>query len=187
MGLFDRLFAKPDPSRKWAPDPNLRLEFDFDRYSLSAVRLGEPMERLTGLGPPEDRRAALQEDYCYFSKGLEVDAYFGVVVSYALIWNDERYKPFSGILRHQSAVIALGPRTREVDIVERFGKPYWHHEDEDDIILFYERGLIEWQVEMSPELQLNAIVVCTPPLFSDVSQRQIYGVTKPWPPQEENC
>ena len=58
MGLLSFLFNKQDPTTEWLGDPQVDIEFDFDRHALCDVAVGEPIDRLKFLGPWEDPRAA---------------------------------------------------------------------------------------------------------------------------------
>lgn len=77
----------------------------------------------------------------------------------------------------------LSAQTREREIVGYFGDPYWRDEDEEEILLFYEFGELEWQVELTLQGTLKAVNAVAPPLLADEAQRRAYRVTKPWPPE----
>src|SRR2546422_4959539 len=148
MALLDSLFGKSDPPRDWTRDPALVLLLDLDSHALCGARLGEPLERLRGLGPAEDRRAARRESFRYLSRGLEVDSESGALHGFVLVFKDdlrEGFQPFQGRLRFRGEPIQLSGSSTEKDLVERFGQPYWRDEDRDEgeILLFYEWDGVE--------------------------------------------
>ena len=153
---------EPNPTAHWRAEPGLRPEFDFGRHALCGVKIGDPVEWLAKLGPAEDPRAARREGrYCYYSKGLEIGANDGRVISYLLVWGgsaDPRYRPFAGACTYRGRSLPLSAQTGEREIVGYFGDPYWRGEE----------GIV------------NAVA---PPLLADEAQRRAYRVTKPWPPE----
>ncbi len=100
MGLLGSLFGKRDLTSAWKADAGLALVFDFRQNALCGIKIGDPVEGLSKLGPAEDARAARREGrYCYYTKGLEIGVDGGGVTSYLLIWSspvDPRYQPFAG-------------------------------------------------------------------------------------------
>ncbi|MBI3098460.1 MAG: hypothetical protein HYY93_09505 [Planctomycetes bacterium] len=185
MGVIDRIFAGSDPSRDWVADPLVPLEFDFSLHALCGVRVGNPFSLLSILGPAEDRKAAGKGLLRYFSRGVEVEVGEGRVRSIRLVWVDEfeeGFNPFPGACRLNGQTIPLGAGTREEEVLALFGEPWWHDEDEDEVILFYEFSHIEWEIELRREGTLKSILVLTPPLLADEAQRKAYGVTRAWPP-----
>jgi len=171
----------------WKREPGLVLTFDFGRNALCGVRIGDPVDWLSKLGPAEDARAARRDGrYCYYSKGLEVGAREGRVTSYLLVWGgseDPRYRPFAGACGYRGKSLPLSGDTREPEIVGYFGHPYWRDEDEEEILLFYEFEDLEWQVELTPQGSLKAVSIVTPPILAEEGQRRAYRVTRAWPPR----
>ncbi len=189
MGLLDRLFARPDSTADWKPEPGLRLEVDLGRHALCGVRVGDPVEWLSRLGPAEDALAARRDGrYSYYTRGLEVGARGGRVTSYLLVWGgyaDPKYQPFAGACTSRGKSLPLSADTREPEIARYFGEPYWRDEDEDEILLFYEFGEVEWQVELTLQGSLKAVSIVTPPLLADAAQRRAYRVSVAWPPERD--
>jgi hypothetical protein len=187
MGLFKLFVPKADPLAVWKAEPGLvtNLDFDFDHHTLCGIKPGDPVSLLWKLGPPEDKTAEKKGDYNYYSRGVQVSAENGLIVSIILFWNDKLqklYQTFNGSSNYHNQVITLRGELNEMEIKGVFGEPYWRNEDADEIILFYEFGDIEWEIEIDRHEGLTAIVVMTPPLLSEESQRKAYQVTKPWPP-----
>ena len=78
---------EPDPTAHWRAEPGLGPEFDFGRHALCGVTIGDPVEWFAKLGPAEDPRATRRAArYCYYTRGLEIGARNGRVISYLLVW-----------------------------------------------------------------------------------------------------
>lgn len=184
MNFLSRLFGI-DITRNWTADSGLKIKFDFNKFALCSVKIGDPLERLEKFGPAQDKSAAGHGVLRYYSKGVEIGVNHGVVAHYVLVIDDYLklgYQPFSGVCEYQGNNIAINAGTSEEDIVEYFGEPYWRNEDSDEIILFYEFKDTEVQVELSTDKKLKAVVIVSPPLLADEEQRKSYGVSKSWPP-----
>jgi hypothetical protein len=186
MGFFDRFRRKPHPSDTWTASQHLPLILDLTRPSICSATLGQPIEWLSVLGPPEDPGEVHQGRYCYFSKGLEVDADDGLVSGIVVVWlneGQEEFQPFNGSVVYRDQRVDLGPGYREESFVGIMGDPYHRDEDEHEVILFYEKGPhVEWQVEFTLDGTLKALIITSEPLMGDRKQRAAYGVTKDWPP-----
>lgn len=187
MGLFKLFTPKADPMVSWKTEPGLvtDLDFDFDRHTLCGIKPGDPASLLWKLGPPEDKAAETAGNYNYYSRGVQVSVENGTIVSFVLFWNDKQKKQFvafKGPCLYRSQRIELRAGMSESEIINIFGEPYWRDEDTDEIILFYESGEIEWEVEIDQCEGLTATVVLTPPLLQDEEERKAFKVTKPWPP-----
>ncbi len=187
MGILDRLFRKPHPSDNWIASPYFPLVLDLTEHALCNVGIGQPVEYLSVLGPPEGRREVHGGRYCWFSKGIEVDAdERGMVDGIVVIRQDylrEGFSPFTGRAVHRGRSMELGAYCTEASFIEIFGEPFHRDADNDEIILFYEhRADVEWQVEFSKNGLLRALIITAHPLLEDCSQREEYGVTRPWPP-----
>jgi hypothetical protein len=174
MALFNRLFDPADPSGRWPSDPEFILNFDLSTLALSGVRPGDPVHPLSPLGPAEDSREAARGTLRYPSRGVQIDVDGSTVTGIVLFLDSYRGDFISNGLPHAA------PRTRE-DLA-RLGEPYWIDRDEDEMLLFYEFGTRELQVELSLDGAIRAFVAVTPPMMADPDQRRAYRVDKPWPP-----
>ena len=182
MGILDHF--KAQPKGEWTADEAAGREFDFDHNVLAGLKLRDPASLLWRLGPPEDARQAAQGAYCFFSRGFEVDVRQGRVNTFVLVWQgDDRFQPFAGQCRFGGAEIKLAGGVSEAEIERIFGAPFWRDEDTDEVLLFYEKGAVEWQVEINRQTGLSAMVITALPLLADAAQRQAYHVSKPWPPE----
>ncbi len=185
MGVLDALRHLRNPTRAWVEEKNRPLEFDFSKHALNGVRLGDPLSGLAFLGRAETWRPSLE----YPARGLAVDYTSGAVESFVLYLAPGLMRgsvPYRGQFRYEGSVLVLNADTRESRLAARFGEPYWRSADDDEILLFYEFGLIEWQFELSRAGTLRTIIVTTPPLLADPEQRRFYGVTKPPETPPEN-
>jgi hypothetical protein len=187
MRLFDRIFGSRHASAGWQPEPGFEVRLDLDAHSICRCSIGDPIEWLAGLGPPEDQRSLRERRYCYYSRGLEIGEEDGKAADFAVFWTDylqAGFQPFKGPVTYRGKSVVLNSGTTESDIVSLFGDPYWRDQDEDEIILFYEfRGDIERQVECTLERQLKALRVVWPAVMSLTDQRVLYGVSREWPPE----
>ena len=187
MKWLDRILGKEHTSASWQREAGFRIDIELDRHALCRCKIGDPIEWLSGLGPPEDARALREQRYCYYSRGFDIGEEDSKVSDFVVYWLDylqQGYEPFQGIATYRGKEIPLNSGTKEEDFIAWFGKPYWRDQDKDEIILFYEfPGDIEWQVEFTLDGLLKAMRVVWPALMEDEQQRKQYGVTAPWPPE----
>jgi len=202
MGIFDDMFGAPDPTRHWKETPGLVPDFDFSAHALCGAKLGDPARFLEKVGRCEDQAAAKEGEFRWYTKGFAVDVDAFVVTAYIIHFNDDRgesYHPFTGTCLFEGRTVALSTATTENDFVRIFGAPYWRDlgevtpprqstassvgGDREEVILFYEFGAIEWQVEFTSDRTLRLVLVLTPPMLADEEQRATYKVDKPWPPR----
>ena len=152
----------PDPTKDWRRLPDLDLTFDLDRAELNGVRLGERLDRLSFLGPAEDRALAREGELCYHSLGLCVELEDDMITNYRIIWRDpyeEKYEPFPGSVEYHSNRIALEDLT-EATAIGEFGEPSSRDdEDEEEVVLFYEFSELKWDIEFDTESRFNCLMV----------------------------
>lgn len=187
MGIFDLIRGRKHFSKLWQAEPGFEIHLDLDRHALCRCRIGDPIQWLSGLGPPEDSAALREQRYCYYSKGFEIGEEDGKVADFVVDWLDylrAGFQPFNGHVTYRGKTVPLGARTTEGEFANLFGRAYWRDQDQDEIILFYEfRDDIEWQVEFTLESRLKAMKVVWPALMAEAEQRERYGVSVPWPPR----
>jgi hypothetical protein len=82
--------------------------------------------------------------------------------------------------------LILSSRTTREVVISIFGEPYWTDTDNSEIILFYEfqESTTELQFEFPDGEHLEFITLMKGGILSKQEQRESYGVTKPWPPEE---
>jgi len=182
MRWLKALLGLGNPTENWVEHPQRRLEFDLSRNALCGVGLGEPIERLSFLGPSAEWKPSL----VFPRKGIGVDFQHGRIESFLLNLSDEwvaKYGKFTGSFRHEDEPIVLADEASQQEALDLFGEPYWIDRDADDTVFFYEHGRIEWQIEFTSK-GLSVIIVSASPLLAREEQRKAYGVTKPWPPTD---
>jgi len=185
MSIFDA-FRRKSPTSTWRADLRAHLVLDLDGLELNGVGFGGEVEGLRFLGPSESGA------FDYPSKGLqlEVDSsglLEGLVVSLRSGVNlgtlpPGSVKQFSGHVRLNGRDLAPHELRNESDFVAAWGDPYWRDMDEDEILMFFEFGSGEVQVELTPEGVPQILLVTPEPLMADPTQREAYGVTASWPP-----
>ncbi len=176
------------------------LVLDLGAPSLAGLVVGkrvEPMSPQTmsdlGLitrseGPEEPPYA-----YAHIANAFEIGC--SDTVDWILVrWNDPSiarnnplakglgHSTFDGRIELDGEEIPIGGSTTEAEFVARFGAPYWRDEDEDEILLFYEFGPVEWQVEFPGGGTLGVFTITTDRVMADPGNREGYGVDAPWPP-----
>ena len=180
MGFVESLFAQPNPTRRWQFDPAIPLLLDLDQHTLCGIAVGQPLERLSFLGKGFPHGQIL----AFPALGLavsETDGLIGELIVYFGHATEPDGGTFAGAVRHRSQALELSAATSEAWLRARLGEPYWRDDDGEEVILFYEHGQCEWQVELAADSRLKCLVLC-PPLLADEEQRRAYGVTKSWPP-----
>jgi hypothetical protein len=179
--------APANPTRDWQRPAELALEFDFDRATLNGVGLGQPLSRLSWLGPAEDMPALVTRNFGYLSLGLSagMEGPTDAITGYFLYFSgsgDVPYRPFAGRVVRSGQELALSARTMEPAVVGQLGPPYWRDADPDGILLFYETPGREIQLEFSRDGRLRLLFAPDRPLLADDQQRRAFGVTADWPP-----
>ncbi len=185
MGLLPKRFTATNPSAEWRENPLVPLEVDLDRHRLGPVALGDPIEKLSFLGP--GRRSGADKSWVeYPMKGLTFGAKDAALDWFTVFLQPSpaaRFGAFRGRLKFRGSPLAPAAFASEPEAVRLFGEPYWRDADEDEALLFYEFGPVEWQLEVAPSGAVTALTV-SPPLLADPEQRAFYKVSKPWPPPQ---
>ena len=121
----------------------------------------------------------LNESYVSDENGFEIGVNDNVL-DYIFIILDS----FNGAFTLDRKPLKLSSETSPVEIIEKIGDPYWVDESDDEIIQFYEyeKGDIELQFEYSNKTNLSHITMLVGGVLSSQEQRDLYHVTKQWPP-----
>ena len=190
MGIFDRLFGKPDPTEEWGEPQRLDLVLDLDKHALAGIHPGDSIDRVAKFGRPENPNPTKDWQYDYYSRGISFSQYSDdrAVYEIHVIFDGTTHRPegfanYVGTCIHGGKSLRLTSAYTLAEFVERFGNEYWRDVDDDETLLFYELGRIEWQVEFDERGQLRALSLVSPPILDDEEQRSSYGVDKPWPPR----
>ena len=186
--MLEFVLGPKDPTKVWQRASDLRLTFDLEGGKLNDVGIGESLNRLSFLGPIEDRSGLTLGEYRFFSLGLSIDCYNeqDTIDCFEIVQKDQdmpEHQPFAGVCRYKGENLDLGQLT-EPSFVGRFGPPFWKDADDEEILLFYEFPGREWQVEFALDGTLNRILVTSKPLMANQRQREAYGVNKSWPPPQ---
>lgn len=185
MGIFDRFRRGRGPTEDWRAQHRL-LVVDLDDLELNGVGFGDPVERLSFLGPSESQW------YDYHRTGLSLDVeegrFHGVQVAlrdgaFLGAASKEEVVAFPGKVRMGGSDFRSSELTSEDDFVSALGEPYWREEDEDEVVLYYEnpREGAEIQVEITDDGP-QVVLFSDEPLMADPEQRALQGVDRPWPP-----
>jgi hypothetical protein len=176
FGLFKKTPASPPP---------VSPVIDLARLICDDLKIGAPVP----LGSPysahliDDKDEAGVQIYRNEASGIEITTSGGLVDSIFI-----SLKSFSGRFTLNDSPLALGLDSEESKVTELFGEPWWKDVDDDlEVIDFYERpDGTEIQMEYPSMNQLRFITILRSGILADPSQRESYGVTKPWPPAETN-
>jgi hypothetical protein len=184
--LLRQLFRRRNPTHAWMEDPSRSLTFDLDECSLNHVRLGEPLERLSFLGPDESHADFQDGVLVYRTRGLAVrySPKTRTLLEYRVVCNDPidmGFRSFFGTTVAKGQRLEL-PNLSPESLARVYGEPFWRDCDDEEVILFYEFIGLEWQVEFSLSGNLRCITVTSEPIMASEDQRLAYGVSAVWPP-----
>jgi hypothetical protein len=159
MGLLDNLLNR-NPTRDWQPQRGLELVLDLDQETFCGIGFGDPVARLTKLGPAEDARAARVGVYRYPSRGFGIIAEQGRVVEFEVsFFAEERY---GGAVRISGRAANFGETTTEADVVAALGGPTerktYGEPSEQTVTLQYRRTRGIWEFELDEAGRLEAVL-----------------------------
>lgn len=181
MGLMDWLLGRRDPSAEWTADPGRALELDLEASALCGVPIGEAVDRFAFLGPPDNPWPSRGGDYRWHRRGFEVQSEDGRWDGLILFWPRDG-RPFEGTLFWRGKPLALSATTRREELTRLFGPPYRADDEDDEPVLYYEHGDVEWQIEFAEDGGLMEWMLVKPGLYADPGWRAKHGITAPYPP-----
>lgn len=127
------LRKKWNPTRDWKLDPAVQLEFDFDTLSLSGVRLGDDVTKVSFLGPA----LISSGEYAFETKGLVIGIDDGAIAEFTLMGYDDRNSTaFTGICKYRSKELRLDENPQEAALCNFLGTPQ-EREYDDSLALYY--------------------------------------------------
>ncbi len=182
--MWEFLFGPKDRSRDWVRREGLPLKFSLDDASLNSAGLGDQIDRIEFLGPAEDRRQARYGAFCYYSLGLfiECDDEGRITEIDVVYWDEDgEFQAYQGAVVYQGRPVDLQGMSKDA-FLARFGPCYWEDRDDCETILFYEFRDLEWMVEFDEQQVLKRVAIGIHAVMADAKQREMYGVTRPWPP-----
>lgn len=159
------------------------LTIDLGHALINGVGFGESIQALHYLGRDEDSSKAKGFEFCYYSLGLEVDAWDdSTIYSFSIVVKEAPFQPFAGTVLFRDRPIDLH-RLSERSLESTFGQWYWRDQGADETIIFYELRACEWNFELTPDGALKRIVMESEPVLAKEEQRIAYHVTNAWPPE----
>ena len=184
MGLLDWVLGRRDPSAEWAADPGRTLELDLEASSLGGVPLGEAVDRLGFLGPPENPWPSRAEDYRWHARGIQAQTTDGRLDTFIFFWprGVDLPRPFGAPIFWRGKPLGWTAATRREEVERLFGPPYRADDTDDEPVLYYEHGDVEWQIEFAADGGLMEWMLVKPGLYSDPAWRAQDGITRPFPP-----
>ena len=149
---------------------------DLATYHCCGMSVGAPLQAGNGFFPDPSREQTVKDE----KQGFEIGAQDGVL-DYAVI----DLELFPGTVTRNGAPLPHLRYWDECAAAAGLGEPWWRDEDGDEVLLFYEDGNIETQIEFPGKKTARFITLMRNPLMADAAQRQAYACDKPWPPRRE--
>jgi len=163
--FLSRLLGRPNPTQGWVRDRSRALKLDLDRDCLSDVRLGSPFAHLAFLGPARRSRSDAELwEFPSLGVAAEVDD-DRIVAFYVVPIPDEyfEFEPYNGAVAIRGRPVPIAELAGEQDVVRAFGAPANRDADPEEIVLFYEKGTVERQIELTPEGRIKTIAIFSHP------------------------
>jgi len=165
LGLLQRLFGSPNPTRGWTRDPSRALELNLDSDSLSGVRLGDSFDHLGFLGPAR-RSTSDPELWEFVLPGVLAEASDGRIESLFVVpIPDEHFgvEPYTGTVTKGGQRVPIAQLEGVQEVVRAFGAPARQDADDEEMILFYDAGGVQRQIELTPQGRIKTIAIFSPP------------------------
>lgn len=130
MFSFWDFFAK-DESANWKEVVKIPLSMNLQMGTLNGIRLVDPLEKLSILGRPDNKKAFKDERFIYSLLGLEIGGYNGKIDGFTFVTNRTFYpgskKPFAHceitFITYGGRHIYINKSTNLRDIETVFGIP----------------------------------------------------------------
>jgi hypothetical protein len=156
VGLLRSLLAWFNPTQAWEELEGFTLVLDLDKQTLSGVKAGEPLERLSFLGPGQ----ATAIGFAWPHKGIDVSGDAARIHELGVYFGhqDELDRgEFAGVLKFRGASLRLSKLSNETDLQHLFGLASDREQDEDESVLYYEHPDGPWQVKLAADGTLKYI------------------------------
>lgn len=164
-----------------APPPPVSPVIDLAKLTCDDLKIGAsvPLASPYGAHMADDKDEPGVQIYKNEASGLEITTRDGLLDSIFI-----SLKSFSGSFTLNETPLDLEMDTQESRVSDLLGEPWWKHVDDDlEVIDFYVRpDGTEIQMEYPAMCQLRFITILREGILADATQRESYGVTKPWPP-----
>jgi len=173
--IIDHLFSRILRRKKTNPCPQLSgFRVDLATYRCGGMTIGAPLPADNVFFPDASCEATITDA----KQGFEIGAADGAL-DYVFL----DLTLFPGIITRNETPLPYLRFWDERRVTSELGQPYWRDEDGDEVLLFYEDGQIELQIEFPEKSTPRFITLMRNPILSDATQRNAYHCDKPWPPR----
>lgn len=186
LSFLNKLRGRKNRTFSWQPQPALSetLTVDLTTHRFCDTAIGDPVEKLSFLGPADDPYDPLTL-YTYAKRGFYLGEDDGklesVVFILALDPSMPKMRPFVGRWLHNGRPLTITAQTQPKDLQGALGEPFHEYaESAADFIWFYEFPGVEWQFAWSKTTQLASVELGLPELAYPEA-RDFYQVQKQWP------
>lgn len=161
--MFEFLCRKRNPTQDWRSYDGRPLRFNLNDGSLNNVKIGQPLDYLSFLGPSEALASYSDCEFRYYSLGVCVECNRNdyTISGYHVVYRDradENHTPFGGDVVFDGRVIDPGRMSLE-DAETLFGKTSKVDEYDDEIVIYYFFGPLKWEIEFGNDSQLNLLIL----------------------------
>lgn len=168
MSFLSDLFKEKNETSKWVENESVEISIDLSNNKFSTVSLNEEFEKISFLGPGK-RAEFSKKSFNFLEKGIGIDINNdNKIEAFAIYFRNsyiEKMKPYKGKVIYNEKIIDLTGLKGKDELIMYFGEPYRQEEDEEETIMYYEFEDHEWQIELTPEGEVNAMIICRPSLF----------------------
>ena len=173
IGYFSRRALE-----RMRPCPPLSgFRIDLATYRCGEMTIGEPLTSVNDFFPDVSCEAVVKDEKQGFEMGLK-DA----VLDYVLL----DLEHFPGLITRNGEPFPYLRFWDERRVIDELGEPYWRDEDADEVLLFYEDGRIELQIEFPGKKTARFVSILSNPILADAATRKAYRCNKPWPSEIQN-
>lgn len=163
--LLQRLFGSPNPTRGWTRDPSRALELNLDSASLAGVHLGDRFDHLRFLGPAR-RSTSDPELWEFVPLGVLAEASDGRIESFFVVPIPDEYfgvEPYTGTVTKGGQLVPIAQLEGVQAVAQAFGAPARQDADDEETILFYDRGGVQCEIELTPQGRIKTIAIFSSP------------------------
>ena len=186
LSFLNKLRGRTNRTFSWQVEPALSetLTVDLTTHRFCGVAIGDPIDKLSFLGPADDPYEQ-KATYNYYQRGFYLVDDGGkletVVFLLALDDSMPKVKPFVGRWLHNGRLLPITAQTQPHDLRRDWGEPFHEYtESTGDLIWFYDFPGVEWQFAWSNTGQLASVELGLPELAYPEA-RDLYQVNNPWP------
>ncbi len=178
--MFDFLFRRGNPTNDWQRSAHLNLTASLDIPEFNGLPLGTPFDQVSYLGRDD---AVEFGAHCYYDLGIGVERSSEQTISgfWIVFLGEEKdkFQPYQGVLTWHGEPLAIHELNQDY-LPDVLGPWYWLDTDDVESIAFYEYPTHEIQIELTLSGEIKRFLICQEPILADPTQREAYGITKPW-------